>query len=204
MPSRLLVAPAIPALHSLLCMHFRLLPCPRAPPRPPCCSRRHLAHFGRLSSLQASQFGFSDVWDVGAPSFRGGKTRKGVTSKSCGGFAHSSPPGRHGGDAPAGGFVRGNTVDRFGAPGGQQPQQRSGVQGSSISLGSSSWDGTAASPRGGGGTVMGRGAARVQSPAPMHMRTGPGSGMSYHDGPAAGGGQRPDQRAHLGSNIAFG
>jgi len=71
---------------------------------------------------QTSSLGFEDCWDSGAASYRGGKQRKGITSKD--------------------------------------------------------------------------------TAVPKHG--GYGSGMNFFDAPAAGGGQRPDQRAHLGSNICFG
>ena len=102
--------------------------------------------------------------------------------------------------------MRDNSLDRFGTNvgGGRAPPGG----GSSISLGSSVWDGTATSPR---STASGYG----RGPTPLRtqqgsgnaydmMRSGPGAGMNAFDAPAAGGGARPDQRAHLGSNICFG
>ena len=70
--------------------------------------------------------------------------------------------------------------------------------GSSISLGSDAWNGSTASPRY-NKSLNGRSAMRNTN-SPAVMRAGPG----YQEAPAAGGGQRPDQRAHLGSNVCFG
>jgi len=147
---------------------------------------------------QSSSFGFADCWDESAQSFRGGKARKGVTNKNGGGhLGHGSSPPDKG--MAAGGFkATGN--DRFGGGGGGSGQ-RPGSQGSTISLGSACWDGSSASPRSRGSTVPGRGSTPVPA-----MRSGGGGygGYGGYEPPAAGGGQRPDQRAHLGSNVCFG
>ena len=129
-------------------------------------------------------------WAESAPSYRGGKQRKGITSKQLSGVSSGNGESDYG--MAAGGFLRvADGPTRYGGT----PASQQGPRGSSISLGSSSWDGTADSPRRRGG-APGRGS----TPIPV-MRSG---GGGIYDGPAAGGGQRPDQRAHLGSNICFG
>jgi hypothetical protein len=129
-------------------------------------------------------------WAESAPSYRGGKQRKGITSKHLSGVSSGNGESDYG--MAAGGFSRvADGPTRYGGT----PASQQGPRGSSISLGSSSWDGTADSPRRRGG-APGRGS----TPIPV-MRSG---GGGFYDGPAAGGGQRPDQRAHLGSNICFG
>ena len=149
-----------------------------------------------------------DAWSDNAPSHRGrrpgGRVQQGVTPKECGLHAKgggSSPPGSNANMA-AGGYVRDQGANRYDnsnyegrtkAPGG----------GSSISLGSDAWNGSAPSPRY-NKSLNGRSAPMRGSDSPAVMRSGPGAGMGYQEAPAAGGGQRPDQRAHLGSNICFG
>jgi len=135
-----------------------------------------------------------DTWGESAPSHRGGKVRKGITPKDCGGFAQnrhgSSPPGHGNAGAAAGGFSR-DTQDRYGGGSGGAPGRVQPGGASSISLGSDSWDGSAASPRH-NKAIMGRGqAAPMRTSSPMQME-------------AAGGQQRYDNRAHLGSNVCFG
>ena len=136
-----------------------------------------------------------DTWGESAPSHRGGKVRKGITPKDCGGFAQnrhgSSPPGHGNAGAAAGGFSRDRVQDRYGGGSGGAPGRVQPGGASSISLGSDSWDGSAASPRH-NKAIMGRGqAAPMRTSSPMQME-------------AAGGQQRYDNRTHLGSNVCFG
>jgi len=158
----------------------------RQAPSPP----SNYDHIRQKNSAASFSLG-SDTWDGSLESSRGGKARRGVTSKQYGGFAKSgsSPPGRGDAGPAAGSYVRERVLDRFNtqAPGGGG---RGPGGASSISLGSDAWDGSAASPRS-NKALMGRG--MPQAP-PMQA-----SSM-----PAAGGAQRYDIRAHLGSNVCFG
>ena len=108
------------------------------------------------------------------------------------------------GGMAAGGYARDQSANRYdnshGYDGSHDRGRKAPGGGSSISLGSDAWNGSAPSPRY-NKPLNGRSVPVAQRNSPAVMRTGPGAGMSYHDAPAAGTGQRLDQRAHLGSNV---
>ena len=174
-----------------------------APPSPP-TEYETILKKNMTTSIQLG----GDEWGANAPSHRGrrpgGKVQQGVTPKECGAFAKggSSPPGHFNSNGmAAGGYARDQGANRYDSSNfdGFDRGRKAPGGGSSISLGSDAWNGSAPSPRY-NKSLNGR-SVPVTRNSPALMRTGAGAGMSYYDAPAAGTGQRLDQRAHLGSNV---